>query len=151
MRELIHRGDLIHLENVSPEELRVLYTHSEAFVFPSLAEGFGFPPMEAMLCDTPVVVSDIPAHRWVMGDAALYCDPYDVASITSTVERLVASDESTALRADLIACGRKRVKLYSLDQCSDQWVDLLNRLKHQPAVARNKMASVAGRVLCRAA
>jgi glycosyltransferase involved in cell wall biosynthesis len=130
MRDMIRRGQLIHLENVAAEELRLLYTHAEAFVFPSMGEGFGIPPLEAMRCETPVVASDVPAHRWVLGDAALYCDPYDVAAIASTIQRLVASDESDALRDELVARGRERTKLYSLERCSRQWRDLLYRLKY---------------------
>ncbi|MBI3839415.1 MAG: glycosyltransferase family 4 protein [Planctomycetia bacterium] len=135
MRQPIGRGELVHLEKVSAEELRVLYTHAEAFVFPSHSEGFGMPPLEAMLCDAPVIASDIPAHRWVMGEAALYCNPYDVTSIAAALERLVASDESLALRGELIARGRERLKSYRPDRCARQWSDLLHRLKQELAVA----------------
>ena len=103
MRGLAQRGDMIHLENVSADELRVLYSHAEAFVSPSTSEGFGLPPAEAMQCGAPVVVSDIPAHRWVLGDAAIYCNPYDVDSIVAAIERLVAGDGSDRLRRG--ACG----------------------------------------------
>ena len=75
MRNLIERGELVHLEKVPSEEMRVLYTHAEAFVFPSNYEGFGFPPLEAMQCGAPVIASDIATHRWVLGDAALVLQP----------------------------------------------------------------------------
>jgi glycosyltransferase involved in cell wall biosynthesis len=129
MREPIAAGHVIHLEKVTSEELRVLYTHAEAFVFPSNAEGFGFPPLEAMQCDLPVIASDIAEHRWVLGDAALYCNSYDVNTIADAVEQLVASEEAPALRRELVARGRRRVERYSLDQCRDQWMDLLSRLR----------------------
>jgi glycosyltransferase involved in cell wall biosynthesis len=129
LRQGVESGAVIHLEHVSAAELRVLYSHAEAFVFPSLAEGFGFPPLEAMQCETPVVVSDIAAHRWVMGDAALYCDPYDVESIAATVVRLVASDESARLRAELAARSRQAVERYTLPRASAAWLGLLERLK----------------------
>lgn len=138
MRAPIERGDLIHLERVTSDELRVLYAHAEALVFPSHAEGFGFPPLEAMQCDVPVIVSDIPEHRWVMGDAALYCNSYDPASIVDAMERLVAPGSSSALRMELIARGRECVKRYSLERCSRKWVDLLYRLKEGPAAAAPK-------------
>ncbi|HEX3726767.1 MAG TPA: glycosyltransferase family 1 protein, partial [Pirellulales bacterium] len=70
MREPIQRGDLVHLEKVPTDELRVLYSHAQAFAFVSNYEGFGFPPLEAMQCGTPAIVSDISTHRWVVGDAA---------------------------------------------------------------------------------
>jgi glycosyltransferase involved in cell wall biosynthesis len=128
MRDPIARGELVHLENVPADELRVLYSHTEAFVFPSYHEGFGFPPLEAMQCGAPVIASDICAHRWTLGDGALYCQAHDAHSIAAAVERLVASNESKALRQTLIAAGNQRVKLYDLDRCARDWANLLDRL-----------------------
>jgi len=141
MREPIRRGDLIHLEGVSADELRVLYSCASAFVFPSQSEGFGFPPVEAMMCDTPVVASDIPAHRWVLGDAAMYCNPYDRDSIVASVEQLLAADGAGALRDDLVARGRERAELYSQQRCGDQWQNLLHQLKFgEPAHSAHTFA-----------
>jgi hypothetical protein len=129
MRELVEQGEVVHLEKVPPEELRVLYAHAAAFVFPSYIEGFGMPPVEAMQCGTPVIASDISVHRWVLGDAALYCNPYDVTSIAESVERLVASNESAALREKLVARGRERAKRFHVERCSRDWLELLHRLQ----------------------
>jgi glycosyltransferase involved in cell wall biosynthesis len=128
MRPLVARGDIVHLENVTSHELRVLYSHAESLVFPSHAEGFGIPPLEAMRCDTPVIASDIATHRWVLGDAALYCNSYDVDSIADSLERLLASEESPALRAELIGRGREQVKRYSNEHCAQSWLELFQRL-----------------------
>jgi glycosyltransferase involved in cell wall biosynthesis len=144
MRGLVRRGELVHLEDVTAEELRVLYTHAEAFVFPSHAEGFGFPPLEAMQCGTPAIVSDIPAHRWVLGDAALYCNPHDATSIAAAIRRLAASSESSALRVELMARAQKRLELYALGRCRDLWVELLHRLKHERSTASGEAAGRAG-------
>jgi glycosyltransferase involved in cell wall biosynthesis len=128
MKDFVARGDIIHLEHVTSEELRVLYTHAEALVYPSHAEGFGFPPLEAMQCDVPVIASDLPEHRWVLGDAALYCNSYDVGRMAACIETLLASPDSAALRAKMIARGRERIKRYTLERCSRQWLELLHGL-----------------------
>ena len=140
MRGLVERGDLIHLEQVQSEELRILYTHAETFIFPSNAEGFGFPPLEAMSCDVPVIASDLPAHRWVLGDAALYCDPYDVTSIAATIRRLVLSDNAAALRKSLVTSGRERVARYTREHCGRQWVELLSCLRGKKSVASTALS-----------
>ncbi len=135
MRGLVERGDLIHLEQVRSEELRVLYTHAEAFVFPSTAEGFGFPPLEAMSCDVPVIASDLPSHRWVLGDAAEYCNPRDMNSIAQSISRVVLADDARLLRNVLVARGRERVTQFTRERCGRQWVDLLSRLREEKAAA----------------
>jgi hypothetical protein len=135
MRPLVERGEILHLERVKTEELRVLYTHAEAFVFPSTAEGFGFPPLEAMSCDVPVIASDLPAHRWVLGDAAMYCNAINPHSIAAAIEKLVASDEGPALRRTLVARGRQRLELFTRERCGQQWRELLTHLKSRQQVA----------------
>lgn len=144
MRDLAARGELIHLENVSTDELRVLHTHSSAFVFPSTAEGFGFPPLEAMMCDCPVIASDIPAHRWTMGDAALYCNPYDVQSIAAAIERLLVAEGSAELRSQLVARGRQRVQLYNAENCCEAWIEQLHRLKRDASPSKPAMSAPHG-------
>jgi hypothetical protein len=128
MRGLARRGDVVHLENVPTDELRVLYSHAEAFVSPSTSEGFGLPPAEAMQCGAPVVVSDLPAHRWVLGNAAVYCNPYDAGSIAAAIEPLVAGEGREARRATMAARGREQVQRYRSDRCGAQWLELLKRL-----------------------
>jgi glycosyltransferase involved in cell wall biosynthesis len=129
----------------------VLYTHAEVFVFPSYYEGFGFPPLEAMQCGTPVIASDIASHRWVLGDAPVYCSPYDPASIAQAIERLVASGESAVLRRSAIARGHEQVKRYRPEVCARQWVALLERLRAKSADGNSGMLNRSETVLHRAA
>ncbi len=128
IRPLAAHGDLIHLEGVSSEELRVLYSHAEALVFPSHAEGFGFPPLEALQCGTPVIASDLPSHRWVLGDAALYCESNSVESITDQIVRLIACDESSGVRAALLAAARRQIERFDIDRCGAAWTEFFQQL-----------------------
>ncbi|MCR4582032.1 MAG: glycosyltransferase family 4 protein [Prevotella sp.] len=69
------------LGRVSDSELVRLYNRAACFIFPSVYEGFGLPPLEAMNCGCPVLASDIPVLREVCGDAAVYFNPHDVGDI----------------------------------------------------------------------
>lgn len=128
MRPHIESGGIIHLANVSNEDVSYLYSHALAFVFPSYIEGFGLPPLEAMQCECPVIVSDIKTHRWVYGEAALYSNPYDVDALAQQMERL-ANDEEQVLRQDLINKGLQQVQKYTQEMLQGQWMDLFDTLK----------------------
>jgi glycosyltransferase involved in cell wall biosynthesis len=93
--------------------LGALYRLADAFAFPSLYEGFGLPPLEAMACGTPVVTSRISSLPEVVGDAAVLVDPYQVEDIAQGLERVLGD---AALRADLVARGRARVQQFSWER-----------------------------------
>jgi glycosyltransferase involved in cell wall biosynthesis len=95
---------------VKRDELKVFYQGAEAFVFPSLYEGFGLPPLEAMALGTPVVTSGVSSLPEVVGDAAMIVKPENVFDIARGVRELL-TDET--LRADLIAKGHEQVKRFS--------------------------------------
>jgi glycosyltransferase involved in cell wall biosynthesis len=80
------------------------------FIYPSTYEGFGLPPLEAMACGCPVIVSDIPPLKEVCGEAALYCNPDEPADIA---QKMVQLSEDTVLRNDLVSKGNERVKKYT--------------------------------------
>ncbi len=87
-------SDHIHfLGRVSDEELVRLYNQAACFVFPSLYEGFGLPPLEAMACGCPVLVSDIPVEREVCGDAALYFNPFEPCDILHTLTQYLSNTD----------------------------------------------------------
>jgi glycosyltransferase involved in cell wall biosynthesis len=99
-------GDRIRATGyVSEGELRALYEHAACFVYPSLYEGFGLPPLEAMTCGCPTIVSRTASLPEVCGDAALYCDPADPGDIARCIGEVM---QSQAVRDDLSARGRKR-------------------------------------------
>jgi hypothetical protein len=97
MRPHQQKGDLFHLEDVPLGELRILYSHAKASVFPSYVEGFDMGGIEAMLCACPVIASDIASHRWAYGDSAVYFDPYNARALrealvlTCIIERYVTA------------------------------------------------------------
>ncbi len=114
LRRLVHRFHLhqhVRFFGFVPEAtLRVLYRLAAAFVFPSLYEGFGLPPLEAMASGTPVITSNVSSLPEVVGDAAILIDPMNPGAIADAMRRVL---EDPALRADLIRRGCERVKAFS--------------------------------------
>ena len=92
---------------VSEERLVELYSGAGCFLFPSLGEGFGLPPLEAMACGAPVVASDRPAVPEVTGDAALLAPPHDVEALAGHVSRVLLDGR---LAAELRAAGLARAR-----------------------------------------
>lgn len=103
-------------------QLAALYKGAVCLVFPSRYESSGLPPIEAMACGCPVIVSDIPALRERCGDAALYCDADDVESIKQAMQALLLNGE---LRRDLSKKGMARATLFSWDDCVRKTLDRL--------------------------
>ncbi len=98
---------------VTSEELEALYSKATALVMPTFCEGFGLPPLEAMMVGLPVLMSDLPVLREVGGDAALYFDPHDLSSIAGAITQAVTSPE---LLGDLAQRGYARAALYSWEK-----------------------------------
>ena len=107
------------------EILAGYYKSARAFIYPSLYEGFGIPPLEAMSFDCPVVCSGVSSIPEIVGDAAEMFDPYDQGSIRAAIERVVNDD---ALRETLIARGRERIKLFSWKRCAQETLDVYRRV-----------------------
>ena len=97
--------------------LTILYRLAAVFVFPSLYEGFGLPPLEAMACGTPVVTSNISSLPEVAGDAAVLVDPYDVESIVDGIARVLTD---TTLADDLRRRGLIRAREFSWERSAAQ-------------------------------
>src|SRR5713226_4168599 len=93
--------------------LASLYAHARVFVYPSLYEGFGIPPLEAMSHDLPVVCSNTSSLPEVVGDAAEYFELHDIESRRYAIERVVGHDE---YRKTLIRKGRERLQRFSWDR-----------------------------------
>jgi glycosyltransferase involved in cell wall biosynthesis len=99
------------------DTLRIFYQAAAAFVFPSLYEGFGLPPLEAMACGTPVVASRVSALAEVVGDAASIVNPENVFDIARGIKELLLDRE---LRGTLIRRGFAQVKRFSWEKSAAQ-------------------------------
>jgi glycosyltransferase involved in cell wall biosynthesis len=108
---------------VPDAELVSLMKHAGFFVYISLYEGFGLPPLEAMACGCPVLVSDIPALRETCGDAAVYADPYDLDDIKNKISNL-SSDKQQ--REQLVIKGYKNIEKYSWLTSANKVFQLIN-------------------------
>lgn len=102
-------------------ELRTLYEHALALVFPSFYEGFGLPPLEAMTCGCPVIISEQPALEEVCGDAALRCRADDTDQI---VQHMQALHCDAGLRARLVAAGKERAQRFTWESTARSLLDL---------------------------
>ena len=109
----------------SDDKLASYYRAARAFVFPSLYEGFGIPPLEAMHYGCPVACSNISSIPEVVGDAGLYFDPNDLESVQLTLERIVSDNQ---LREDLIASGKERIKHFSWKKCAEETLAIYNKV-----------------------
>ena len=124
------RDGLTFLGPVSPDQLRVLYQQSEALIFPSLYEGFGLPPLEAMAAGTAVIAMPISSVPEVGGDCVLYPDGYSAEALARVMERL-ATD--TQLRERLRDRGQERVGQFCWGRTASRTVEVYRSAVLQPS------------------
>lgn len=108
---------------VSDNELAELMSGAQALVYVSLYEGFGLPPVEAMTMHCPIVVSNIPVHKEICGDAAIYVDPYNVNDICTGIQLLL---NDNVLAETLVANGLKNIKRFSWSVSAKKTFDIIN-------------------------
>jgi glycosyltransferase involved in cell wall biosynthesis len=103
--------------HVSQDQLMALVGNAAALAMPSLYEGFGFPPLEAMAAGVPTLVARAGSLPEVCGDAALYCNPLSVENMATGIVSILTDE---ALRSRLICAGKKRVQTYSWATCAQE-------------------------------
>ncbi|MBN2390228.1 MAG: glycosyltransferase family 4 protein [Anaerolineae bacterium] len=103
-------------------DLPALYRQAEVLAFPSVYEGFGFPPLEAMACGTPVVASTASSVPEVVGDAGLLVDPLDIPAWTAAMAQTL---DDQALRARLREAGLARAVTFTWARTAQAWLDLV--------------------------
>jgi len=124
--EKLNLGDrVIFLDYVPETDLPLIYNSASVFVYPSLYEGFGFPPLEAMACGVPVVTSNKSSLPEIVGDAGVLINPENVEEIK---EAIIDVLEDEALRKDMVKKGLKRVKLFSWKKCAEDTLKLYKGL-----------------------
>ncbi|GAB3894028.1 glycosyltransferase family 4 protein [Spirosoma agri] len=112
---------LIFTGFVQDEDLAPLYSGATAFVYPSLYEGFGLPPLEAMQCGLPVITSDIPAITEVVGEAAIRVSPTDTDALCQAILTVATSQ---SVRNEMATKGLKQASLFSWDKFTAEHVAL---------------------------
>jgi glycosyltransferase involved in cell wall biosynthesis len=109
----------------SDELLASLYASALCFVYPSLYEGFGLPPLEAMAAKCPVLSSNTSSMPEVINQAGVYFDPYNIDEMCSIIETVVLDEN---LRYELVQLGLKNIKLFSWHKCANETLEIYKKL-----------------------
>jgi glycosyltransferase involved in cell wall biosynthesis len=113
------------LGHVSPEDLLGLYNAAKLLVHPAFYEGFGLPPLEAMACGTPVIVSNTSSLPEVVGDAALLVEPTDADGLAVAIWRALSDD---GLRKQMVDKGLQRARLFSWEKAAQETLAIYRQL-----------------------
>ena len=140
VQELDLGGSVRFMGRVSDELLHVLYAGARANVHPAYYEGFGLPPLEAMACGTPTIVSNVSSLPEVVGDAALLVDPTSAEEIAVAMHRLIADD---ALHAELREKGLPRARCFSWQKAARSTLDVYRKVADSRAGAAQRLVSTA--------
>ncbi len=123
LQEIERNKDVVlYLNHVTDEERAELYKKASALAMPSLYEGFGMWILEAFDAGVPVITSNISSMPEVAGDAAEYCDPKSIESITAALEKVLLDKERAAT---LVQQGRERLKMFSWRKCAEETLKVI--------------------------
>lgn len=125
--ELVVIGKGTRRGPVADEDLPTLYSMAEAFIFPSFYEGFGLPPLEAMSCGCPTLVSNVASMPEVCGDASLYFDPANDDAMADAIRKVVANPQ---MKKQLIERGFERVKQFDWKKTAEHHLRLFEEVSH---------------------
>jgi len=122
------RNEVIFTEYVSNEELGAYYSNAECFVFPSLCEGFGFPPLEAMSCGCPVISSNVSSLPEVVGEAAIQVNPRDIDELVKAVQEVLTNKD---LRKKVIQEGFKQARKFSWEYAAQKTLQVHQEMEEK--------------------
>jgi glycosyltransferase involved in cell wall biosynthesis len=115
------KGNVVFTGFVADADLPGVYAGADVLVFPSLYEGFGYPPLEAMACGTPVVVSNLSCLPEVAGEAALLVPPLDARAVADGILQVL---KTPGLANRLREAGRRRVRTFSKERLAREYLDV---------------------------
>lgn len=121
-----HIDNIKFFGRVDDKDLIKMYANAKAFIFPSLYEGFGIPPLEAQSCLCPVIVSNRSSLPEIFAESALYCNPTDIADLENKMKILLTDSE---LREKLIEAGNENCKRFSWEKSAHQIINILKKRK----------------------
>ncbi|OHB21243.1 MAG: hypothetical protein A2666_05670 [Parcubacteria group bacterium RIFCSPHIGHO2_01_FULL_47_10b] len=140
--ESIAGDDIIVTGEVPSDHRPSLYRLATVFAYPSFFEGFGFPPLEAMACGTPVISSFGSSLPEAVGDAALMVDPYRVDELVAAMREVLVSAK---LRKTLVQKGKVQAARFLWDDCARITLDLFGSVAQKPSNYPQKTIDVAGK------
>jgi len=120
-----HKNDIMVIGQVNDDELPVLYSLADAFVFPSLYEGFGLPILEAMACGTPVITSNTSSLPEVAGNAAMLVNPTNENEIAEAIAKLIFDQE---LKKTMIKNGLERIKIFTWENTARNTLEIFKKV-----------------------
>ena len=126
IREMELTQDVLFTGFIEPKDLPSVYCMSSVFAYPSFYEGFGFPPLEAMACGCPVVSSNASSMPEILGDAALFFNPYHVEEISRAIRHML---EDENLRNRFRQKGLERAKLFTIEKMTSRMLDVLEMVR----------------------
>ncbi len=118
-------SNVVNLGYVDDEDMPLLYNLADLFVYPTLYEGFGLPPLEAMACGCPVISSNTSSLPEVVGDASFMIDPFNIEELAKTIYEVLTDNK---LREEKIRKGLERQKLFSWEKCAEEYLQIFKNV-----------------------
>lgn len=120
--------DVVFTGYVDEEDIVPLYNAATLFVYPSLYEGFGLPPLEAMACGTPVITSNVSSLPEVVGDAAITVDPHNINKLSQAINRILDNEN---LQNEMIQKGIERSKKFTWEKTARETIKIYEKVLNQ--------------------
>lgn len=117
--------DIMFIGNVDHRFLPAIYNMASLFIYPSLYDGFGFPPLEAMACGIPVVTSNVSSLPEIVGDAALLVDPYNIEAMAEAMWKVLNNKELSRVMAEK---GIKRAAKFTWERCAKETLKIYSNV-----------------------